>query len=616
MAFTSPTPTPNTTNTAGNEHKPAVRGKYHRNDNSPFQSARTLKVALLSAVVTAAIFFGLYFIFLSQNSDKIEEAFIGQGQSGNYNSRGSPEYLSVLHIRASDEDAALLSYSQDDVNTLTAASSELDDDAFLPEQISTGYLRPVTFSDARMRMTLTIHSLPAPQARHERSQMIMATNERALLVMTLGSSNTNGGMAYGTVYDLLAERGSRVAFACGCLSSRLLLDVILLIAAHVNDEEDIGSRVEFLPPHHRSDANVGDTAVPTTVHCALRVLGADAASMPGTLLPYDHPLLRPMFSIHAPFVQFEYIPGRKLKNLLLASPPTRSELFAVVENLIICPPHLARQPAVLLWGQALSRRANANALHRTTYYAKYVGTTPATQQAIQRSSHLVVLRQSYEGFSDHSATATDGALDILRVTEVNRPIKIDRSGVMSRLTSHDKQDDKGHRRPRTMVMETASRTVDGIPVRLGDVLILRAQTRFPENGMYTACDVTEDTVRLCSTTPPADAVEVQGGLGPPPVLPEICLTNRALLTRETCEAANGIWDRPCVRDDECPFFKPDQLVEHPRGGCMNSGYCEMPLGVEAVSYRRGSGKPLTRRNYSSSRIETPAFLGDEFEFEN
>ncbi len=55
-------------------------------------------------------------------------------------------------------------------------------------------------------------------------------------------------------------------------------------------------------------------------------------------------------------------------------------------------------------------------------------------------------------------------------------------------------------------------------------------------------------------------------------------------SKEACERQGGVWDRPCVRDADCPF-----LTRHPasgayRGGCM-AGTCEMPIGIAGVGYR-------------------------------
>lgn len=50
------------------------------------------------------------------------------------------------------------------------------------------------------------------------------------------------------------------------------------------------------------------------------------------------------------------------------------------------------------------------------------------------------------------------------------------------------------------------------------------------------------------------------------------------------KVAPDIWDRPCRADHECPFFQANRTYPNYRGGCI-AGWCEMPLGVRATSYR-------------------------------
>lgn len=66
----------------------------------------------------------------------------------------------------------------------------------------------------------------------------------------------------------------------------------------------------------------------------------------------------------------------------------------------------------------------------------------------------------------------------------------------------------------------------------------------------------------------------------------MCYNKPEILTEKLCEEVNGIWDRPCTRDHECPYFSPNA-----RGGCLD-GYCEMPIGVENVAFTRGIGTPV------------------------
>ena len=61
-------------------------------------------------------------------------------------------------------------------------------------------------------------------------------------------------------------------------------------------------------------------------------------------------------------------------------------------------------------------------------------------------------------------------------------------------------------------------------------------------------------------------------------------------TAEECVKHGGVWDRPCGVDTECPFYDSRQG----RGGC-NNGFCEMPLGLQSISFRQaGPGQPMRR----------------------
>lgn len=68
-----------------------------------------------------------------------------------------------------------------------------------------------------------------------------------------------------------------------------------------------------------------------------------------------------------------------------------------------------------------------------------------------------------------------------------------------------------------------------------------------------------------------------------------CIPDNTYKNKEECESridSDGvvkdfmIWDKPCKMDTECPFFKNSG-----RGNCK-SGYCEMPVGVKRVGYRK------------------------------
>lgn len=46
-----------------------------------------------------------------------------------------------------------------------------------------------------------------------------------------------------------------------------------------------------------------------------------------------------------------------------------------------------------------------------------------------------------------------------------------------------------------------------------------------------------------------------------------------------------IWDRPCVRNEDCPFYKANKRYRNNRGGCLRGGICEMPVGVLRTAFR-------------------------------
>jgi hypothetical protein len=64
-----------------------------------------------------------------------------------------------------------------------------------------------------------------------------------------------------------------------------------------------------------------------------------------------------------------------------------------------------------------------------------------------------------------------------------------------------------------------------------------------------------------------------------------CVTDGNLKTKYACDKQKQVWDRQCQQDTDCPFFS----FKKRRGGCdVNSGYCEMPIGVDAVGFTRYS----------------------------
>ena len=74
-------------------------------------------------------------------------------------------------------------------------------------------------------------------------------------------------------------------------------------------------------------------------------------------------------------------------------------------------------------------------------------------------------------------------------------------------------------------------------------------------------------------------------------------TNNDLLqyySREKCESQYneygkkkdaGIYDKPCKKNEECPFYKENQNYSNDFGGCQIDGYCELPINMERIGYK-------------------------------
>lgn len=64
-------------------------------------------------------------------------------------------------------------------------------------------------------------------------------------------------------------------------------------------------------------------------------------------------------------------------------------------------------------------------------------------------------------------------------------------------------------------------------------------------------------------------------------------------SEQSCIISGGVWDYPCKRNEECPYYKGNRNYPNEFGKCnTNTGYCELPVGMKESSYRQGSGKPV------------------------
>ena len=92
-------------------------------------------------------------------------------------------------------------------------------------------------------------------------------------------------------------------------------------------------------------------------------------------------------------------------------------------------------------------------------------------------------------------------------------------------------------------------------------------------------------------------------------------------SRESCESgvdpygrpkSYGVFDKPCQKDEECPFYKANENYDNDFGKCIN-GTCQLPLNMENVGYhyykRDKTKKPLCY-NCNSKEYNVDIFLDD------
>jgi hypothetical protein len=80
--------------------------------------------------------------------------------------------------------------------------------------------------------------------------------------------------------------------------------------------------------------------------------------------------------------------------------------------------------------------------------------------------------------------------------------------------------------------------------------------------------------------------------------PGMCINKPWIRSEAECTAARsamdrlgaGTWDQPCASHADCPFFQANRRYPNYRGGCL-AGFCEMPVGVTRVGYRKHAGSP-------------------------
>ncbi len=51
------------------------------------------------------------------------------------------------------------------------------------------------------------------------------------------------------------------------------------------------------------------------------------------------------------------------------------------------------------------------------------------------------------------------------------------------------------------------------------------------------------------------------------------------------EKPKGVWDHPCITDEDCLMYQSNQNYPNQYGRCLENGKCQFPLGMESLGYR-------------------------------
>jgi len=57
----------------------------------------------------------------------------------------------------------------------------------------------------------------------------------------------------------------------------------------------------------------------------------------------------------------------------------------------------------------------------------------------------------------------------------------------------------------------------------------------------------------------------------------------------------SLWDKRCVVNEDCPYYKANTNYPNNRGGCINGGFCEFPVGVKRLGFTK----------YTDTNLNTP-----------
>jgi hypothetical protein len=326
------------------------------------------------------------------------------------------------------------------------------------------------------------------------------------------------------------------------------------------------------------------------------------------------------------------------------------------DNIILVKPYV--KPHILLDELVYNYPDNFDKLN---FYTKYITPHPTLNTALQKfnlyqvtdKSNLNIL-EKFSAFIDH-----EPSIAII----VTTPIKTIHSVIYSNAVSS---------------LKIQGNKLNNIPLNEYDKVIFKAQHRDVENGIYYVINTNDVYTTLMSAIPvftykivyknPKTAYLTSEKIWPKGTklylmndkklvqitnidkdVQEIlvintiiddpddprytCVTNQNISIKGLClsefdvtgkkKKRKDIWDKPCDKNEECPFFQSNSTYQNYRGGC-SGGYCEVPIGINRVGFRYFIGTPYCHgcpdktdpKCCDKQRQPNYAFPLDEYERKN
>lgn len=149
---------------------------------------------------------------------------------------------------------------------------------------------------------------------------------------------------------------------------------------------------------------------------------------------------------------------------------------------------------------------------------------------------------------------------------------------------------------KTNTFEYDSDTLEGTPLHIGDMIILKNQDSTHENGQYVVKAIIRGRTMMKLLHFKAERKNESKDDT------YFCVTNPSIKFKNECldhvdhtgrKKDPDVWDAPCTISHECPFFQQDPSTKAFRGGCKD-GYCEMPIGTKLVGFKAYTGQPICK----------------------